>query len=116
MATIKMPGSDRLKQVAEAPLEPDLPIIDAHHHVWDVPPAEGLEPYGIEDLLADTAGAGHRVLATVYVDGHSGYRRAGPDALRPVGETAYAEAFAEEGLRRGGRCAGICAAIVPFAD
>jgi predicted TIM-barrel fold metal-dependent hydrolase len=116
MAAFKMPGRDWYDQVVEAPLEPDLPIIDAHHHVWKAAPAEGFEPYGIEPLLADTTGAGHRVIATVYVDGHSGYRQTGPEPLRPVGETAYAHELAEEGLRRTGGTCHVCAAIVPHAD
>jgi predicted TIM-barrel fold metal-dependent hydrolase len=102
--------------VVEAPLDPDLPIIDAHHHLWETAPAEGFERYTTEELLADTIGAGHNIVSTVYVDARSGYRRDGPEALRPVGETEYAEAIAEDALRRGGRAAGICAAIVPFAD
>ena len=28
---------DWLAQVTEDPLEPDLPIIDCHHHLWDTP-------------------------------------------------------------------------------
>jgi L-fuconolactonase len=109
-------GREWRDQLIEAALEPDLPIIDAHHHMWEVASIQGLEPYGIEALLADTTGTGHKIIATVYVDAHSGYRNTGPDALRPVGETAVAHAYAEEGLRRGGRSAGICSAIVPFAD
>lgn len=116
MAAFATPGPEWYAKVVEAPLEADLPIIDAHHHVWSVAPAEGFQPYGIEPLLADTTGAGHRIIATVYVDGHSGYLRTGPEALRPVGETAYADALAEEGLRRNGGACQVCAAIIPHAD
>jgi L-fuconolactonase len=44
-------------------LEPDLPIIDAHHHLFVRPPLS----YMADDYLAD-AGAGHRVVASVYVE------------------------------------------------
>jgi hypothetical protein len=55
-----------LSQVSEAPLEPDLPIIDAHHHLWKLPH----DAYLLPDLLADAGpdGAGHNIVATVYAD------------------------------------------------
>ncbi len=75
-----------LAQVAEDPLEPDLPIIDPHHHLWERPGNRYLLP----DLLADLA-CGHRVVATVFVECGARYRAGGPEALRPVGETEFVE-------------------------
>ena len=66
----------------EEVLDPDLPIVDAHHHLWDRPGSRYMPP----DLLADIAG-GHRVTATVYVENHASYRSYGPVEFRPVGET-----------------------------
>jgi L-fuconolactonase len=65
-------------------LEPDLPIIDPHHHLWDRPGWR----YLLHDLLADT-GTGHNILATVYVQARSMYRADGPEELKPVGETEF---------------------------
>lgn len=100
----------------EQALEPELEIVDTHHHLWDVPPFDFLEPYGIEAALRDKTGSGHNVTATVLVDSHSNYHAGGPDHLRPVGETQFADHAADEANRRGGRAAGLCAAIVAHAD
>jgi predicted TIM-barrel fold metal-dependent hydrolase len=103
-------------QVQEPALEPALPIIDAHHHIWgDAPPA-AFEAYGAEVFLADKASSGHNVVASVLVDSHSNYRTAGPQIMRVVGETENAERIASDAQRRGGRFAGACAGIVPHAD
>jgi L-fuconolactonase len=71
--------------VDEEIVQPELAICDPHHHLWDHPK----ERYLVEELHQDT-GAGHNVVATVYVDCMSGYRTDGPEALRPVGETEFA--------------------------
>ncbi|MGE4430324.1 MAG: amidohydrolase [Sphingobium sp.] len=103
-------------KVIEAAIEPDLPIIDAHHHVWEAEPFPPFDPYDHNGLFADKAEAGHRILATVYVDSHTSYRVDGPEALRVVGETDYAERVAAKAMARGGLVAGACAAIAPAAD
>lgn len=103
-------------QVVEAAIEPDLPIVDAHHHVWESHPFPPFDPYDETDLLADKAQSGHRILATVFVDSHTSYRTDGPEPLRVVGETAYAERVANAALAQGGLTAGACAAIAPSAD
>ena len=56
-------------------LEPELPIIDPHHHLWQRPGWR----YLLEDLLLDT-GSGHNVVATVYMEVRSMYRDQGPRA------------------------------------
>jgi predicted TIM-barrel fold metal-dependent hydrolase len=103
-------------QVIEEALEPALPIIDAHHHIWATAPVEPWEPYDASALIADKGGAGHNVVATVYVDSHANYRTNGPQEYRVVGETEFAEGIAEEGLALGGTAKGICAGIVAHAD
>jgi predicted TIM-barrel fold metal-dependent hydrolase len=66
----------------------------------------------VADLRTDT-GAGHRVVATVFVDCASNYRVEGPEHLRPVGETEFVAGRAEEADRAG---APRIAAIVGHAD
>ena len=84
--------------MSEAVLDPELPILDAHHHLWL---ARGTAaPYAIDDLRADT-GSGHRVVQTVFVECHSQYRTDGPEELRPVGEVAWVAAVATEADQRG---------------
>jgi L-fuconolactonase len=68
----------------EEVLEPDLPIVDAHHHFYDRPGWRYLS----DEYRAD-ASAGHAVRASVYMQALTRYRPNGPDALRPVGETEY---------------------------
>ncbi|MCX7063699.1 MAG: amidohydrolase family protein [Proteobacteria bacterium] len=73
-----------LAQVNETVLDPDLPICDPHHHLWDHPGSR----YLLDELLGDT-GSGHNVVSTVFVECASMYRADGPDALKPVGETEF---------------------------
>ena len=100
-----------LAQWREPVLEPDLAIVDAHHHLFDRPQWR----YRFDDLLEDLS-CGHAVRATVYLQCGEHYRADGPPALRPVGETEYVEGVAA--LSATGRygSARVCAAIVGFAD
>jgi len=65
-------------------LEPDLPICDPHHHLWDFPASRYLLP----ELLADLT-SGHKVESTVFVECGSFYRAAGPEPMKYVGETEF---------------------------
>ena len=98
-----------LAQVVEEPLEPDLEIVDAHHHLWDhVDP-----PYLLDDLLADTS-SGHRVTQTVFIECGWGWQPYAADpALLAVAETAAVAELAAESEVRGGA---IIAGIVGHAD
>lgn len=95
-------------QVDEEVVDPDLEIIDPHHHLWQIPGAD----YLLENLWADT-GSGHRVVKTVFVECHASYRDYGPDHLRPVGETEFVAGLAADSNEGpGARIAG----IVAYAD
>ena len=97
----------------EPALEPDLPIIDAHHHLWDIPAVAN--QYLLNDLLADI-GQGHNIIATVYVEAHAMYRREGPEHMKPVGEVEFANgaaSMAASGIY--GSCK-VADAIVAHAD
>jgi L-fuconolactonase len=98
----------------EEVLEPELEIIDAHHHLWG--PGVPWEPptYLLDDFTADLE-SGHRVTATVYVECHSRYRPDGPAELRPVGETEFAVSMAAAAAARGIGTR-IAAGIVAHAD
>jgi predicted TIM-barrel fold metal-dependent hydrolase len=99
-----------LARSVEATLDPELPICDPHHHLWDLPGSR----YLTGELLADL-GAGHRVTSTVYVECDQQYRTDGPVELRPVGETEFVEQLATANDRCGQGCR-IAAGIVGFAD
>src|SRR6516165_281535 len=87
-----------LGKLREEILEPDLPIVDPHHHLWDHPGSR----YLLDELLADV-NSGHNIVKTVFIQCASGYRTSGPEEMRPIGESEFARAIAEEGDRRGAR-------------
>ncbi|KAF1020985.1 MAG: hypothetical protein GAK30_02139 [Paracidovorax wautersii] len=76
---------DWLQLCQEEPVEPSLPIVDAHHHFYDRPGWTYLQA----DYLADATRGGHAVEASVYMQALTRYRPDGPLTLRPVGETEY---------------------------
>jgi L-fuconolactonase len=78
------------KRPGEAALEPDLPIIDPHHHFWDVPQQRR---YFLPDLLADIGG-GHNIVATVFLECQAMYRKHGPAEMAPVGEVEFVNGIA----------------------
>jgi L-fuconolactonase len=92
-------------------LDPDQPIIDPHHHLWDVPDSR----YLIAELLDDVR-SGHNVRATVHVECKSGYRTQGPEELRPVGETEFVARYARAPTAESGHGVRPCAGIVGYAD
>src|SRR6202453_1341821 len=83
------PREDWLALRREETIDPERPIVDAHHHLWD----RGGQRYMIEEITGDIA-SGHNIVATVYVDCRSMYRAGGPEALRPVGEVEFANGVA----------------------
>jgi len=104
------PDPEWLARQIEPVLDADLPIIDAHHHLWE----EGGHPYLLEQIVEDLED-GHRIDATVFVQAHYGYRRTGPAELAPVGETEKVAEIAATARHRRNRT-DIAAAIVGFAD
>jgi predicted TIM-barrel fold metal-dependent hydrolase len=94
-----------LARLREDILEPELPIIDAHHHMWER--ASGV--YLLPQLRADVT-AGHNVRGTVYIQCGYGFHADGPDELKPVGETETVVRITA------GAGPGICAGIVGYTD
>jgi L-fuconolactonase len=100
-----------LAKRTETVLEPDLPIVDPHHHLWDRPGWR----YLLDDLLMDT-NAGHNIVATVFVQCRAFHREGGPVEMRPVGETEFVNgiaAMSASGLYGNTK---VCAGIVGHAD
>ncbi|MFT4792394.1 MAG: putative TIM-barrel fold metal-dependent hydrolase [Paracoccaceae bacterium] len=90
----------------EAIIEPDLPIIDPHHHLWDrrplsqTPPVHGFDKviamssrYMLDELMRDL-NSGHNIRATVFVECRAMYRADGPEAEKPLGETEFVNGIA----------------------
>ena len=80
---------DWLARGREEILEPDLPIVDPHHHLWDRPGWR----YLFDDLLADI-GSGHKIVATVFCEARAMRRADGPEEMRVVGETEFVNGVA----------------------
>jgi len=100
-----------LAQRHEEVLEPALPIIDPHHHLWDHPG----ERYLFEDLRADTA-TGHDIRATVFVQCGAMYRATGPEAERSLGETEFVNGAAAMSASGGYGPARLCDGIIGLVD
>ena len=103
---------DWLARRQEEILEPDLPIVDPHHHLVD---RANTGRYLLPDLLADT-GSGHNITATVYLEWLSMYRAGGPVELRPVGEVEFANGVAAMAASGTYGKTRVCAGIVGYAD
>jgi L-fuconolactonase len=103
---------DWLDRRREEIIEPDLPIVDPHHHLVDRPETGR---YLLPELLAD-AGSGHNITATVYLEWLSMYRAGGPAELRPVGEIEFANGVAAMTASGTYGKTRVCAGIVGHAD
>ena len=96
----------------EEAIEPDLEIVDPHHHVRD---PVGRPRYLFAEFLADVS-SGHNIVATVAIEVGDMFRAYGPPELRPVGETEFLNGIAAMfASGKYGRTLG-CAGIVGFAD
>ena len=98
---------------AEPLIEPNLPIVDAHHHLWFLTEAaltememrdnisdRALAPlfrrharYLFDEFMADLS-SGHHVRASVFVDAGAMYRASGPEAMKSVGEVEFVNGIA----------------------
>jgi L-fuconolactonase len=91
-------------------LEPELAIVDTHHHLWS---ERGR--YLVEELLADT-GTGHNVEATVFIECRTNYRTDGPIEMRSVGEVEFVANLASRWHAEHRGKTRVAAGIVGFAD
>lgn len=112
-------------------LDPDLPIIDAHHHLWDLrafADAVRLMPhpfaktlsfsplYMLNELYADALGSGHNIVGTVFMECNVFYRLDGPASMRPVGEVEAISEIAAQSASGAFGSFRACGAIVGHAD
>ena len=72
-------------------IEPELPIIDPHHHLW----VRDGNTYLLAELLADM-NSGHAIQATVFEECHSMYRTDGPAEEASLGETEFVTSIATD--------------------
>jgi len=100
-------GKEWLAQVVEEPIEPERPLCDPHHHLWDKPDSR----YLAEELLADIAD--NNVVSTVFIERMTEWRQDGPDEMKPIGETEFVQAIADKHADGETK---VCAGIVGMAD
>jgi predicted TIM-barrel fold metal-dependent hydrolase len=121
--------------IVEAIIDPQLPIVDPHHHLWFYSPslldtlgeqenlmAQALLPafraksrYLFDEFLGDL-NSGHRIRATVYVQVGSMYRQSGPQQLRSLGEVEFANGMAAIAASGSFTDIAVCAGIVGSVD
>lgn len=82
-----------LSQVKETALEPDIPICDPHHHLWEGRKGGVQSRYLLDEILADT-NAGHNIVSTVFIECGAMFKADGPEAYRCVGETEFVNGIA----------------------
>ena len=114
----------------ETILEPDLPIIDPHHHLWDLRPMvpafpephhpfiaaiAGAAHYTFDQLLADTQ-TGHNIIGTVFMECGAFYRGDADTALKPIGEVEFVNGVAAQSASGLYGPLRACAGIVGHAD
>ncbi len=84
------------KERPESVIEPELPIIDPHHHLWDIR-SFTIEPYTsfaqkvylCEEIVNEISESGHNIVQTVFAQCGAFYRASGPEAMKCVGETEF---------------------------
>lgn len=118
----------------EAILDPDLPIIDPHHHLWDLRPLlpafpeprhpfleaiAGAAYYTFDELQQDTRGGlggGHNIVGTVFMECGAFYDPSRGEALKSVGEVEFVSGIAAQGASGLYGDYRPCAGIVGHAD
>ena len=116
--------------MSEAILEPGLPIIDPHHHLWDLRPmmsafpqpqhsfiaAIALSPYYTFNEIQAEISSGHNVVGTVFMECGAFYNAAAGDALKVVGEVEYVNGVAAQSASGLYGPARLCEAIIGHTD
>ena len=100
-----------LEVIREEILEPERPIVDPHHHLWDRPG----QRYMFEEFLEDIR-SGHNIQSTVFIQCRSMYRASGAVEMRPVGEVEFVNGIAAQSASGQYGPTEVCAGIVAFAD
>ncbi len=116
--------------MTEAIIDPDLPIIDPHHHLWDlrsllpVFPAPrhpfietlALNPHYTFDQLLAHLSSGHNIVATVFMECGAFYNADYGEKKKSVGEVEFVNGVAAQSASGIYGPLRACAAIIGHAD
>ncbi len=92
--TVRTTNHEWLGLTIEEPLEPELPICDPHHHLWDRVSGRVAPRYLLDEILEDVLGGGHNVVSTVFIECGAMWKPDGPEAMRYIGETEFVNGIA----------------------
>ena len=87
-------NSEWLDLLKEEVLEPDLPIWDPHHHLWDRNSHQPIQPRYLLDEILDDIQCGHNIVSTVFIECGAMFKNDGPEHMKPVGETEFVNGIA----------------------
>ena len=87
-------NSEWLDLLKEEIIEPDLPICDPHHHLWDRNSHQPIQPRYLLDEILDDIQCGHNIVSTVFIECGAMFKNDGPEHMRPVGETEFVNGIA----------------------
>lgn len=104
-------SKEKPSHAIEEPLDPSLPICDAHHHLW----YNTDNSYTIEDFLHDISG-GHNVTQTVFIESRLMLKQDAAPGMQPVGETEFVRNITSRVRGKNGKMPAVAAGIVGFAD
>jgi L-fuconolactonase len=105
-----------LNTVEEEIIEPELPICDAHHHLWDRNSHQPIQPRYLLDEILEDVNCGHNIVSTVYIECGAMFKADGPEYLRPIGETEFVNGIAAMSASETYGKTKIAAAIIGTVD
>ena len=105
-----------LDLVKEEIIEPDLPICDPHHHLWDRNSHQPIQPTYLLDEILEDINSGHNIVSTVFIECGAMFKTDGPEHMKPVGETEFVNGIAAMSASGAYGSAKIAAGIVGTVD
>ena len=114
-----------LDATQEEALEPELEIVEAHHHMWDKRVLNGANAKGLEnqqyymadEVVDDLVGSGHNVTHSVFVTAGAFFTAdAQPPWMAPLGEVQFAQGIAAQFASGAYGPIRVGAAIIGIAD
>ena len=108
-------NDDWLAQIREDAIDPDLPICDPHHHLWDRREGRVERRYLMDEIQKDLQ-TGHNIVSTVFIEHLAMYRADGPVEMKYVGEVEFANGIAAMAASDLYGKTRIAAGIVGYAD